>query len=125
MQTYFSKNNNQECILVGCVPSAAVAMSIPACIGHCVSQHALERGDVFPGGVSVGGVCPGQCVSQHALRQTPPVNRMIDRCKNITFPQLRLQTVKMNIVVLVAENELYTNSVQREVRLCNRSKAVA
>ena len=23
--------------------------------------------------------------SQHALRQPPPVNRMTDRCKNITF----------------------------------------
>ena len=24
---------------------------------------------------------------------TPPVNRITDRCKNITFPQLRLRTV--------------------------------
>ena len=26
-------------------------------------------------------------VCQHALRQTPPVNRMTNRCKNITLPQ--------------------------------------
>ena len=26
-------------------------------------------------------------VPQHALRQTPPVNRMTNRCKNITLPQ--------------------------------------
>ena len=37
-------------------------------------------------------------VSQHALRQsTPPVNRITDSCKNITFPQLRLRAVKREI----------------------------
>ena len=40
-----------------------------------------------------GSTCRG-CASQHALRQTPPlVNRMTDRCKNITLPQLRFLTV--------------------------------
>ena len=39
-------------------------------------------------GVSSGGSPPGGVVvSQHALRQTPPVNRMTNRCKNITLPQ--------------------------------------
>ena len=33
------------------------------------------------GGASSGGV------SQHALRWNPPVNRMTNRCKNITLPQ--------------------------------------
>ena len=37
----------------------------------------------------LGGVCSEGCVSQHALRQTLPVNRMTDTCKNITLPQLR------------------------------------
>ena len=41
-------NVQQECIPVGCVPSAAVAV----CWG--------------------GGVCPGGGVSQHALGQAPP-----------------------------------------------------
>ena len=52
-----------------------------------VSQHALLGGVptrvvCLPGGVSAWGVylprgtCPG----------TPPVNRMTDRCKNITLP---------------------------------------
>ena len=31
------------------------------------------------------GVCPGG--------YTPPVNRITDRCKNISFPQLRMRTV--------------------------------
>ena len=44
----------QECIPVGCVPSAAVAV----CWG---------------GGFYPGGVCPGEGgVSQHVLGQTPP-----------------------------------------------------
>ena len=48
-----------------------------------------------PGGPGPGGVPGlGGClvwrgvVSHHALRQTPPpVNRMTNRCKNITLPQ--------------------------------------
>ena len=78
----------QECITTGCIPSAAVAMSIPACtgqgVGVCVSQYALGRGGICPGGhLPSGGVCPrgclprgvsaqggGVCVFQHALRQT-------------------------------------------------------
>ena len=42
-----------------------------------VSQHALGRGCVSPG-VSTQG-----CVWQ----TPPPVDRMTDTCKNITFPQ--------------------------------------
>ena len=95
------------------VRSSSHAMSIPACTGHCVSQHALGRGCVYlsmhwaggclpgDGGVCLGDVCPGESarkgagVSQHALKQKPPMNRMTDRCKNITFPQLRSRTVKI------------------------------
>ena len=82
-------------------------MSIPACTGQgvgipeCtgqggVSKHALDRGvsaqwgvcpgaGVFPGqGVCQGGVYPNMHWDRH-----PPVDRMTDRCKNITLPQLR------------------------------------
>ena len=34
----------------------------------------------------------------------PPVNRMIDRCKNITFPELRLQAVKISLECTRAGN---------------------
>ena len=88
---------------VGCGTSAAVAVCPGGvvCLGGC-----LPRECVCPGGSAWGclprGVCPGVrglprewgvClgdVSQHALRQTPhtPVDRMTDRCKNITLPQL-------------------------------------
>ena len=47
---------------------------------------------LLPGG---GGVCSqGGVVSQHALRQTPPtVNRMTDRCENITSATTSLRPV--------------------------------
>ena len=61
------------------------------------------RGVPPPGGASSGGPPPGGSprgvssggggegcllqggLSQHALRQAPPVNRMTNRCKNITL----------------------------------------
>ena len=71
------------------------------------SSHLPGRGVSAPGGVPApggclvwglgggGGLLPGGVVSQHALRQTPPpLNRMTDRYKNITFAT-SLQTVKI------------------------------
>ena len=46
----------------------------------------------LPGGVCPGGVCPGGCLPRGGVH-LPPVNRITDRCKNITFPQLCLRTV--------------------------------
>ena len=38
---------------------------------------------------ALGGVCSwGGVVSQHALRETPPVDRITDTCKNITLAKL-------------------------------------
>ena len=71
-----------ECISVGCVQSAAVA----ECLVGGVS--AQGEGSVCLGGVSTQGVSAWGVY-------TPPVNRMTDRCKNITFPELRWRTVKM------------------------------
>ena len=43
---------------------------------------------------SRGGVsAPGGVVPHHALRQTPPVNRMTNRCKNITLAITSLRPV--------------------------------
>ena len=83
----FSK---QECIPVGCVPSATVAV----CWGGACSRG----GGSAPGGCacSGGGVCSCSLgggfwsrgvgvVSQHALRQNPPPHGQTDTCKNITF----------------------------------------
>ena len=43
--------------------------------------------------------------SLHAGIRTPPVNRMTDRCKNITSPQLRLRAVKI-VCCCTAEKQL-------------------
>ena len=63
-----------ECIPVGCVPSAAVAVWGLRLGGGVYAQ----RGK----GVTTWGV------------STSPLNRMTDRCKTFTFPQHRLRTVK-------------------------------
>ena len=58
--------NEQECIPVGCVPFAAVAVTREG-------GSSASRGGVPPGGV--------------------PVDRMTDACENITFLQLLFRTV--------------------------------
>ena len=79
------KQLQQGCIPVGCVSSAAVAVFGEGC---------LPGGDVHPGGGCLpGGVCLGRGVCQGGEHLPPHRNRMADRCKNITFPQLRLRTV--------------------------------
>ena len=103
----------QECIPVGCVPSAVVAISqggvsSGGCLlqrGVCSRWGCLLWGGVCSGGclLQVGGVCSregcllrgvcswGVCVSHHALRQTPPCGQT-DACQNITFA-ISLRTV--------------------------------
>ena len=73
---------SQECIPVGCVPSAAVAVCWGvSALGVSAHGGCLPMGGCLP----KGGVCPwGAYPSMHWGRH-PPVNRMTDRCKNITF----------------------------------------
>ena len=75
----------QECIPGGCVPSATVAV----CPGGVCSGGCLVRGVS-----ALGGGCP----SMHWGRP-PPVNRMTDRCKNITFAT-SLRMVKRDQLVI-------------------------
>ena len=81
----------QDCIPVGCVPPVDRISLVPG--GGCAWSWGGEKGVVclVPGGgvPGPGGlVClVGGGVPQHALRQTPPVNRMTNRCKNNTLPQ--------------------------------------
>ena len=83
-QYFFPKRlllSQQECIPVGCAPSAAVAICWG---GGCLLRGMVSaqrgvclRGSVCPGGCLPEGWClpggrlPGGGVSQHALRQTP------------------------------------------------------
>ena len=76
-------NPKQECIPGGCLPSAAVA------VGGVGGRGCLP-GD--------GGVCPGGVFAQvHAgIHITPLWTEFLTHaCENITFPQLRLRTVKI------------------------------
>ena len=64
----------------------------------CASQEVYLWGVCFPGGYASWGVCsPEVCFSgggiQAGTEADPPVNRMTDRCKNITLPQTSLWTV--------------------------------
>ena len=87
----------QDCIPVGCVTSAAVAVSC-----GCLPGGVSAQGGVCPGGVSAqGGVCLGcvsaqGCVSAWGGVCQTPLNRMTDRCKNITLPQLRADGNKLS-----------------------------
>ena len=72
----------QECIQVGCVLSAAVAVR-----GGVSARGLSAQGGGLPGGVYLGDVYPsmhwaggGVSVPMHAGIHTPPVNRMTDRC---------------------------------------------
>ena len=83
----------QECSPVGCVLPASVVISTGGCLPRGYTSPDLEADAPW------------------TQRQTPPnseantprptgrplplVNRMTDRCENITFLQLRLRTVKM------------------------------
>ena len=78
--------------------------------GGCLPWRGTCSGGICSqGGTWSGGVCsqgvPGLGVSQHALRQTPPVNRMTDRCKNITFAT-SLQTVIIHHKLFSGEGSL-------------------
>ena len=71
----------QECIPVGCIPSAAVAAGgcIPAYTGQGVCPGGVCRGGVGPGGVCLGESAQGVSARGHAGIHPPPVNRMTDR----------------------------------------------
>ena len=92
--------------LGGCVPGPAGG-GVPGPGGWCAWLRGwcawsggvcLVQGGV-PGPGWGGGVClvwgggvpdlRGGLASQHAVRQTPPVDRITDTCKNITLAQLR------------------------------------
>ena len=114
-------SSEQECIPVGCVPAArrpyaGVCLSggvsawsgglvlggLPGPGGVCL----VQGGGLVPGGVclvpggsawSGGGVClvPGGCGIPACTEADPPppVNRMTNRCKNITLARTSLRPV--------------------------------
>ena len=82
-ENYLKETNyfRQECIPIGCLPSAAVAVSgRVSSIGGCLPRV----------------VCLGKVYTPGPRGRHPhPVDRMTDTCESITFPQLLLLTVKI------------------------------
>ena len=72
------------------------------------SRTRTVRGSGRPGGVSAqgGGV------------HLPPVNRITDRCKNITFPQLRLRAV--NVKVNLRKTQLH-NKFRIDIKITGQA----
>ena len=107
MYKYYSV---QECIPVGCVPSAVVAvLEGGVCLGGCLPRRGVftQGGGVYPGrgclpreGVSAqrGGV------SAQGAVHLPPVIRIANRCKNITFPQFRLLAVIILSIIITTHS---------------------
>ena len=75
------------------------------------ARFSCRLGGVYVGVSAPGSVCPDGCLPRgtsalgvytpcplHAGIH-PPMNRITDRCKNITFPQLRLRAVKIESIV--------------------------
>ena len=96
------KLDQQEYIPVGCVPSAAVAVwrvcvsarGVCVCLegvclpGGCLPGGVCRRSGCLPVGGYLpmeGGVYPGRGRLGGVHLPPPSVNRMTDRCKNITF----------------------------------------
>ena len=86
---------------------------LPGLGGVCLVPGGFSR----PGGGGLpgrgGSAWSGGMVSQHALRQTPPVNRMTNRLKNITLARTSLRPVinqkyysyKTNCTILCSDRE--------------------
>ena len=86
---------SRECIPVGCVPPASVAVSGVGVHseGVCPGEGCVQGEGCVGGCLPRGVYIPITCWDTHLL----PLWRewMTDRCKNITFPQLRLRAVKI------------------------------
>ena len=104
------KQQQQECIPVGYVPSATVAVcqggawsggvSAPGgcLVWGCLLWGVPCLGVPAPGGTWSGGSAPGMGSGIPAcIEADPPANRMTDRCINITFASsLRTVTKQIN-----------------------------
>ena len=128
----------QECIPVGCVPPAAVAVlgglhqtprweqttpldQAPPMTRHPTGTRHPPRAGTFQEQASPWEQAPPTPRSRHPL---PPVNRITDTCKNITFPQLHLRAVMKRTIyqlVLVLGYKYHNHVLQFRVLLMHLS----
>ena len=101
-------NSKQECITVPIRCSCRCSEGgESACLGgvclESVCQGCLPRGVSAWGYVCPVGVCPGVgCLARGETPPPPTVNRITDRHKNITSPQLLIRMVNMTFKKEVA-----------------------
>ena len=126
----------QEYIPVGCVPPASVATS-PASMPPTMHAPCHTPPPCTPRLPCMPPATHGPPLwMPPATQPPPPVNRITDRCKNITFPQLRLRAVKTQAQTLLAKKpylhvsldskrlkEEFLQSGRRRLRHCVRSVA--
>ena len=97
----------QECIPVGCVPSAAVAVSpatsTPLCCACPPTMHAPCHACPLPYMLPPTVHAPLPCMPPPC---TPPC-RQTDTCENITFPQLLLWMV-ISLLELLKQRKVRT-----------------
>ena len=104
---FFGKNfAKQECIPVACVPPAQRQLGglcpgglpggvCPGGVPCDLSHHAFDVTCMLPPHQlrATNSAAAYIVVVQGMMGYTPPVNRITDTCKNITFPQLHLRVV--------------------------------
>ena len=86
------------CLLPVGLSSWGVSALMGVCLGGggCLTLGCLTHGVSDPGGSDLGGMCMtwGLSAPRGCLPQTcPPMNRMTDRCKNITLATTSLRPV--------------------------------
>ena len=69
--------------LEGVCPGDVCQDGVSPQVGGCLPKGCLPKGVCLPGGVCLGKV---SALLDAGIHTTPPVNRMTDRCKNITLP---------------------------------------
>ena len=100
----------QESIPVGCVPPAFVAGGLVPFYPLTQTRHPLPGPYPLP-------LRPDPPGTRPHWDQIPPVNRLPDTCKNITFPKLRLRAVKILITKM-------RSSRMRTTRLLTVSRSI-
>ena len=98
-------------IPVGCASVTVSAGGV--CLGGCLPMEVSTWWVSTWGGCLPRGVCLNPLFIAcwdthtpcplHAGIHPAPVNRITDRCKNIAFPQLRLQAVIMNYKIVMTD----------------------
>ena len=86
----WNRNYQQLCIPVGCVLAACWPYPVLSRGGRYLPRGVSAQGEgcLLGWGLPRGCVCVGGCLFHCMLGYTySPVNRITDRCKNITMPQ--------------------------------------